>query len=58
MECLSVRRNFSDSLKMAKLSNVNGTKGIIKATLTFNELFLISLPTYGGQQIKNIYQEK
>ena len=39
---------------MAKLSNVKGTKGIIKATLTFNELFLISLPTYWGQQIKKL----
>ena len=43
---------------MVKLSNVKGTIGIIKATLTFNESFLISLPTYWGQEIENVYQEK
>ena len=39
---------------MVKLRNVKGTKGIIKATLTFNELFQISLLTYWGQQIKKL----
>ena len=35
---------------MAKLGNVKGTKGIIKATLTLDEL----LPTYLGHQIKKL----
>ena len=44
---------------MAKLSNVEGTKGIRIATLTFDELILTNLPTYWGQQIKKkfFYEE-
>ena len=56
--CLSDLGNFSDRLKMAILSNLKGTKGIKKAILTVNELFLISLPYYCRQQIKKNYQEK
>ena len=52
---MSVRcGNFSDSLKMAKFSNVKDTKGIIISTLTINELFLMNLPTYWGLQIKKL----
>ena len=39
---------------MAKFSIVNDTKGIIISTLTFNELFLMNLPTYWGLQIKKL----